>query len=268
MLLNYFSCIILSIIQGLTEFLPISSNAHIIIFSKILNIIENNNFKFFKIIIQLGSSLAILIFFWHKIIKIISNTIKYNFFFKKKTNIFHIFISMLPIIFIGLIFYKNIKMINNINYIIYGLLIGSILLYISEKFKPIKYKINSIDYISYINNFFIGCFQCLALLPGVSRLGATLSISLLLGIKRTVATKFCFIISIPIIFGANLLELYKNYTIINFYNIKIFFIGFLISFFISLIIIKKFIYIINNIAFKWFILYRLFLIIILLLFLN
>lgn len=263
MLLNYFSCIILSIVQGLTEFLPISSSAHIIIFSKILNIIENNNFKFFKIIIQLGSSFAILIFFWNEIKKIIFNTIKYNFFSQKKINIFHIFISMLPIIFIGLIFYENIKIMNNINYIIYGLFIGGILLYLSEELKPTRYKISNINYISYINNFLIGYFQCLALLPGVSRLGATLSISLLLGIKRTVATKFCFIISIPIIFGANLLELYKNYIIINFYNIKIFFVGFLISFFISLFIIKKFIYIINNISFKWFILYRLLLIIIL-----
>ncbi|QJC38576.1 undecaprenyl-diphosphatase [Enterobacteriaceae endosymbiont of Donacia fulgens] len=267
MLLNYFSCIILSIIQGLTEFLPISSSAHIIIFSKILNIIENNNFKFFKIIIQLGPSLAILILFWNEMIKIIFNTIKYNFFSQKKINIFHIFISILPIIFVGLIFYKNIKTINNINYIIYGLLIGGILLYISEEFKPNKYKINNMNYLSYKNIFFIGCFQCLALLPGISRLGATLSISLLLGIKRTVATKFCFIISIPIIFGVNLLELYNNYTIIDFLNIKVFFIGFFISFFISLIIIKKFIYVINNISLKWFILYRLFLII-LLFFLN
>ncbi|QJC37760.1 undecaprenyl-diphosphatase [Enterobacteriaceae endosymbiont of Donacia bicoloricornis] len=264
MLLNYFSCIILSIIQGLTEFLPISSNAHIIIFSKILNIMENNNFKFFKIIIQLGSSLAILIFFWDKIIKIIFNKIKYNSILQEKINILHIFISIFPIILVGLTFYKKIKIINNINYVIYGLFIGNILLYISEKFKPIKYKINNINNILYINTFFIGCFQCLALLPGVSRLGSTLSISLLLGIKRTIAIKFCLIISIPIIFGANLLELYKNYTVIDFYNIKIFFIGFLISFFISLIIIKKLIYMIKNISLKWFILYRLFLIIILL----
>ncbi|QJC37347.1 undecaprenyl-diphosphatase UppP [Enterobacteriaceae endosymbiont of Donacia thalassina] len=263
MLLNYFSSIILSIIQGLTEFLPISSSAHIIIFSKIFNIIKNDNFQFFEIIIQLGSTLAIIIFFWKKIIKIIFNTMKYNFFLQKKINLLSIFISATPLIFIGLFFYKKIKIINDIHHTIYGLFIGGILLYFSEIFKPKKYIINNINSLSYINYFFIGCFQCLALLPGVSRLGSTLSISLLIGMKRTIATKFCFIISIPIIIGANLLELYKHHSIINIYNMKIFLIGFLISFIISLIIIKKFIYIINNISLKWFVLYRLFLIIIL-----
>ncbi|QJC36529.1 undecaprenyl-diphosphatase [Enterobacteriaceae endosymbiont of Donacia simplex] len=266
MLLNHFSYIVLSIIQGLTEFLPISSSAHIIIFSKMLNIIKNNNLQFFKVIIQLGSTLAVIIFFWKKIIKIIFNTINYNFFYQKKINILHIIISTLPVIFIGLILYDKIKIINNVQFIIYGLFFGGILLFFSEILKPKKYVINNINYISYMNIFFIGCFQSLALLPGISRLGSTLSISILIGIKRIVATELCFIISIPVIFGANLLEIYKNYSIINFNNIKIFFIGFLISFIISLTIIKKFIYIINNISLKWFTLYRLLMIILLLIF--
>ncbi|QJC35718.1 undecaprenyl-diphosphate phosphatase [Enterobacteriaceae endosymbiont of Donacia sparganii] len=263
MLLNYFSSILLSIIQGLTEFLPVSSSAHIMIFSIILKLINNDNLKIFEVIIQLGSVLAILIFFRKKIFKIIINTNKYIFFTQKQINLLHIIICTFPIIIIGLIFYNKIKIINNIYYIIYGLLFGGILLYFSEKFKFYKYKINNINNISYIFSFIIGCFQCLALLPGISRLGATLSISLIIGIKRVIATEFCFIISIPVILGANLLELYKHYSIINFYNIKIFFLGFFISFIISLIVIKKFIYIINNISLKWFIFYRLLLIIIL-----
>ncbi|QJC34127.1 undecaprenyl-diphosphatase [Enterobacteriaceae endosymbiont of Donacia cinerea] len=268
MLLNYFSYIILSIVQGLTEFLPISSSAHIIIFSKILNIIKNDNLQTFKIIIQLGSTLAIIIFFWKKLKKIIFNTIKYNFFYYKKINLLHMVVSVLPVVVIGLIFYDKIKIINNIQFIIFGLFFGGILLFFSEKFKPKKYTINSMNDISFINIFLIGCFQCLALLPGISRLGSTLSISLLIGIKRIIATELCFIISIPVIFGANLLEIYKNYSVINFNNIKIFFIGFFISFIISFIFIKKFIYIINNISLQWFTLYRLFIIILLLLIFN
>ncbi|QJC36940.1 undecaprenyl-diphosphatase [Enterobacteriaceae endosymbiont of Donacia vulgaris] len=266
MLLNHFSYILLSVIQGLTEFLPISSSAHIIIFSKILNIIKNNNLQFFKVIIQLGSTLAIIIFFRKKIIKIIFNTINYKFFYQKKINILHIIISTLPVIFVGLIFYHIINTINNIQFIIYGLFFGGILLYFSEILQPKKYVINNINNISYINIFIIGCFQSLALLPGISRLGATLSISLLIGIKRVIATELCFIISIPVIFGANILEIYKNYSIITSNNIKIFFIGFLVSFIISLTIIKKFISIINNISLKWFTLYRLLIIILLLIF--
>ncbi|QJC35310.1 undecaprenyl-diphosphatase UppP [Enterobacteriaceae endosymbiont of Donacia proxima] len=263
--LNYFSIIILSIIQSLTEFLPISSSAHIIIFSKILNINNNKNLQIFEIIIQLGSTLAIIIIFWKKIIQIIFNTIYYKFYDKKKINIFKIIISTLPVIFIGLIFYHKIIAINNILYIIYGLFLGGLLLLFSEIYKPKIYSIKNLNYISYNLNFIIGCFQCLALLPGVSRLGSTLSISLLLGIKRSVAIDFCFIISIPVILGANLLSLYKNYFIIDFNNFKILFIGFFISFIVSLFIIKKFIYLINNIYLIWFSIYRILLILILIL---
>ncbi|QJC34908.1 undecaprenyl-diphosphatase UppP [Enterobacteriaceae endosymbiont of Donacia piscatrix] len=263
--LNYFSIIILSIIQSLTEFLPISSSAHVIIFSKILNIINNKNLQIFEITIQLGSTFAIIIIFWKKIIQIILNTIYHKIYDKKKINIFKIIISTLPVIFIGLIFSDKIIAINNILYIIYGLFLGGLLLLFSEIYKPKIHNIKNLNYISYNLNFIIGCFQCLALLPGVSRLGSTLSISLLLGIKRSIAIDFCFILSIPVIFGANLLTLYNNYSIINFNDYKILFIGFFISFIISLFLIKKFIYLINNISLIWFSIYRIFLILILIL---
>ncbi|QJC32902.1 undecaprenyl-diphosphate phosphatase [Enterobacteriaceae endosymbiont of Donacia semicuprea] len=263
MLINYTSIIILSIVQGLTEFLPISSSAHIFIFSKILNIIDNNNIQLFKIIIQLGSTLAISLFFWKKIIKIILNTIKFNIFYEKKINLLHIIITTLPVVIIGIIFYYKIKTIINIQNIIYGLFFGGILLYYAEKLKPKKNIIKNINNIKYSTTFFIGCFQSLALFPGISRFGITFSISLLLGLKRIIATEFCFIISIPVIFGANLLELYKNYSIINTNNIKIFILGFIISFITSLVIMKIFLYIINHFSLKLFTLYRLFLILIL-----
>ncbi|QJC36120.1 undecaprenyl-diphosphatase [Enterobacteriaceae endosymbiont of Donacia cincticornis] len=262
--LDFFSIIILSMIQSLTEFLPISSSAHIIIFSKILNIINDKNLQIFEVILQLGSTLAIFIIYWKKIIKIILNTIYYNSFNKKKINIFNIIISTSPIIFIGLIFFYKIIKINNILFIKYGLFFGGLLLLFSEIYKP-KVYIKNINFISYYFNFIIGCFQCLALLPGISRLGSTLSISLLLGIQRSIAIDFCFIISIPVILGANLLTLYKNYSIITSNNLKILFIGFFLSFIISLFIIKKFIYVINNISLIWFSIYRIFLILILLL---
>ncbi|QJC33716.1 undecaprenyl-diphosphatase [Enterobacteriaceae endosymbiont of Donacia provostii] len=263
--LNYFSATILSIVQSLTEFLPISSSAHIIIFSKILNIINNKSLQIFEVIIQLGSIFAIIIYFREKVINIIFNTINYNIYNNNKFNLLHIIVSALPVIFIGLIFYHKIININDLNNIKYGLFLGALLLFISEIYKPKICKINTINHISYNLNFIIGCFQCFALLPGVSRLGTTLSISLLLGIKRTIATELCFILSIPVILGANLLELYKNYLIIDFYNFKILSIGFFISFIISLVIIKKFIYIINNKSLIYFSLYRILLILLIIL---
>ncbi|QJC31884.1 undecaprenyl-diphosphatase [Enterobacteriaceae endosymbiont of Donacia tomentosa] len=268
MLLNYFSTILISIIQGLTEFLPISSSAHIIIFAKILNIIDENNFKIFEIIIQLGSTLAIFLFFFKKIKKIITNTIKYGFFYKKKLTISHIIISTIPTILMGLIFYHKIKIINNIHYIIYGLCFGSFLLYFSEQFCPKKPKINNINYLTYKIALLIGISQCFSLFPGVSRSGSILSISKLIGINRPIAIEFCFIISIPIVLGANILELCKHYFLINITNIKIFIIGFIISFIISLIVIKRFLCIIKNVSLKWFSLYRLFLVILLHFFLK
>ncbi|QJC28651.1 undecaprenyl-diphosphatase UppP [Enterobacteriaceae endosymbiont of Plateumaris consimilis] len=261
--LQYSTIILLSVIEGLTEFLPISSTGHMIIFNNIFNITENEKIKIFEIIIQLGSITSACIIFWTKIIKIINNTLNYGFFYKKKLTLLHIIICILPIIIVGLLFYNKIKSFMNIVIVIYGLIFGSIILYLSEIFKPTIPSINNINCLTYNKILLIGLFQCLSLFPGISRSGATLSISLLLGISRLTSLEFCFIIAVPIIFGASFLELYKNFNIFSIEDIKPIVIGFTISFIISLITIKFFLYIIRYFSLKWFAVYRLFIVLLL-----
>ncbi|QJC29538.1 undecaprenyl-diphosphate phosphatase [Enterobacteriaceae endosymbiont of Plateumaris pusilla] len=263
MKLKYSTIILLSIVEGLTEFLPISSTGHMIIFNHIFNIIENEKIKVFEVIVQLGSITSACIIFWSRIIKIINNSLSYKIFYKKKITLLHIIISILPIIILGLLFYDKIKSLMNVIIVFYGLIFGSILLYLSEVFKPNKYYINNINALTYKKVCLIGLFQCLSLFPGISRSGSTLSISLLLGINRLVSSEFCFIIAIPIIFGASFLELYKHIHILSIEDSKFIFLGFIISFIISLITIKFFLYFINNVSLKWFAIYRFFIIILL-----
>ncbi|QIQ41121.1 MAG: undecaprenyl-diphosphate phosphatase [Buchnera aphidicola (Aphis urticata)] len=242
--------IITGAIEGITEFLPISSTGHIVIISHWLGIL-NKNTDILKIFVQFGSAIAILIFFFKKII----NLIKFNKHKKRAKNI-HILISLIPTVSLGFIFYKDIKLLFNTQNIMYALIFGGLFLFISEVFKPKKTKINSIYDISLLQSFIIGCFETLCLYPGFSRSGATIGSAILLGIKRTVAIDFSFIISIPLTIGASTLDLIKNINNININYIPYYLSGFFISLTISLLSIKKLIKILNKISLNIFGFYR------------
>lgn len=239
---------IIGVIEGITEFLPISSTSHIIIISHWLGI-SNKNTDILKIFVQFGSSIAILIFFFKKIINILK-------FKKKRTKNAHILISLIPTVSLGFIFYNHIKLLFNLKNIIYGLIFGAIFIITSEIFKPKNSKINSIYDINLLHSFIIGCFESLCLYPGFSRSGATIGSAILLGIKRSVAINFSFIISIPLTIGASILDLIKNINHININYIPYYLSGFFISLIISLFSIKKLIKMLNKISLNIFGIYR------------
>ncbi|CAL4326128.1 undecaprenyl-diphosphate phosphatase [Buchnera aphidicola] len=244
--------IIIGLIEGVTEFLPISSTGHMIIASHWLGI-EKNNANILEIFIQLGSSSAILYFFRKKIIEMlkIKIVIKNN-----KTNVLHIFVSILPTIFLGVVFYQEIKLLFNCNNVIYALILGGFFLIISEIFKPKKYQTLYFNKINLFQSIIIGLFQILCLCPGFSRSGATIGAGILLGIKRSVAINFSFIISIPLLMGASFFELINNFNDIKQSDYPTFFIGFIISFIVSILCIKKLLKIINKTSLIFFAIYR------------
>lgn len=244
--------IIIGIIEGVTEFLPISSTAHMIIAAHWLRI-ENNNTKILEIFIEFGSALSILYFFRNKIIKIINFNIKIN---NKNTKNVHILIAILPTIFCGLMFYKKIKLLFNTNSVMYSLILGGVFLLISEIFKPKKYKICSIADISLWESTIIGLFQVFCLYPGFSRSGVTIATGILLGIKRSVAVEFSFIISIPLIMGASFFDFINNLSSVRLPDIPICFIGLITSFTFSLLCIKNLLKIINKMSLIFFGIYR------------
>ncbi|WP_425619695.1 undecaprenyl-diphosphate phosphatase [Buchnera aphidicola] len=235
--------IIIGIIEGITEFLPISSTGHMIIASHYLQT-NYDTTKILEIFIQLGSTLAALYFFRQKIVIIIKNKIK------------HVILSNLPIIFFGLIFYKQIKLLFNLENIIYGLILGGLFLIFSEMFKPKKYIIYNINNINLLQAIIIGIFQILSLYPGFSRSGSTIATALLLGLKKSVAIEFSFIISIPLSIGIFLFEILNNMNNITRTDILISFIGCLSSFVVSMLCIQFLLKILNKTSLIFFGIYR------------
>ena len=198
---------ILGIVQGLTEFLPVSSSGHIEIFKEILNFsYDSENGLFFTLILHLATAMSTLIYFWVDVKKII-----YSLFKLKKDENFNfslmIIVSMIPAGLVGFFFENKINQLFNGNLLLVGsmLIITSTLLFVSDKINNLKKEL------TVMNTFVIGIAQALAILPGISRSGSTIATSLFLGINRDLAAKFSFLMVIPIIVGSSLkMIIYDN----------------------------------------------------------
>ena len=245
MISNFFEIFILSIIQGVSEFLPISSAAHLIVASNIYEF--KNQSLLIDISLHLGSLLAILFYFKEDIFN-----------FKKNINLFYkIAIGTITLIFFGFLLYSTdlIHQLRNIKVIAWATLFFGILIYIADKNKFLK-KIDSDFNIKSI--LIIGFFQVLALIPGVSRAGITITAGRILGFDRVDSTKISFYLSIPALMGASALgvkELFKENIEFNFLVL----IGIFLSFLFSLITIKFFLEFLKKFSLNVFVVYRIFL---------
>ena len=240
---------LLSIIQGVSEFLPVSSAAHLIIASNIYEF--TNQSLLIDISLHLGSLLAILFYFKEDIFDLNKNK---NLFYK-------IAIGTIPLILFGYLLYSTdiIHQLRNIKVIAWATLFFGILLYIADKNKFLK-KIDT-DF-NMKSVLIIGFFQVLALIPGVSRAGITITAGRILGFDRTDSTKISFYLSIPALLGASALgikDLFKENIDFNLLVL----VGVVLSFLFSLITIKIFLKFIKNFSLNVFVIYRIFLAIIL-----
>ncbi len=240
--MNVFHSIILGIVEGITEFLPISSTGHIVLASNLLKITNTETLKSFSIIIQLGAILSVVVLYFKELFDF--ETIK------------KLFIAFLPTGIIGLTVYKIIKeyLLDNIFIIILSLFIGGIMMILLEKrylrknkyFRPefdnklkeendISLKIKEI---SYKKAFFLGLWQSIAVIPGISRSGATIIGGLLMNLKRETIVKFSFLLAVPTMFAATGYDILKNYKSFSSSDILNISLGFIISFIFALIFIK------------------------------
>lgn len=242
---------ILGIIEGATEFLPVSSTGHLIIAADVLDFGTNSS-QVFEIFIQLGAILAVLIEYRKKItdtfIGLPNSSIAQNF-------TLLIFIAFFPAALLGLLFHEYIKfyLFNPIT-VAYALIIGGVILIFIEKKLPERKPID-VDQISKPQAFMIGLAQCFSLIPGVSRAASTIMGGLIVGLDRKTAAEFSFFLAIPIIVAASFFDLFKNIDLLNSSDIPIFAIGFITSFISALIVIKIFISFIsrhNFVIFGWY----------------
>ena len=245
MISDFFEIFILSIIQGVSEFIPVSSAAHLILASSIYEF--RNQSLLIDISLHLGSLMAILFYFKDDIFN-----------FKKNKNLFcKIIIGTLPLIIFGYFLYSTniIYQLRDIKVIAWATLFFGILIYIADKNKFLK-KIDTDFTIRSV--LIIGFFQVIALIPGVSRAGITITAGRILGFDRTDSTKISFYLSIPALAGASALgikDLFKENIEFNFLVI----VGVFLSFIFSLITIKFFLKFIKKFSLNLFVVYRIFL---------
>jgi len=221
--------IILSIIEGITEFLPISSTAHMIITSALLGLKQTVTNVAFEVIIQLGATLAIVMIYLDKI----------NF---KEVELWKkVILAFFPLAVIGFLLRHQIKELFNLYTVAWMFIIGGIVFFIVEKFyKEEKVKVNEVEKVNYRQALIIGFFQVFALIPGTSRSGATIVGGMLSGLSRKTAADFSFLLAIPTMFAASGYEFVKNIHSFKEQNLIILGVGFVVSFISCYIAVKWF----------------------------
>ncbi len=241
--MNLFDATILGIIEGLTEFLPVSSTAHLILGAKVLNLAQTDFVKSFEIIIQLGAILAVVTLYFRSF---------FNIQILKK-----LIVGFLPTAIIGLLVYKRVKeYLGDISIVLWALFIGGILLIIFEAYNKRKIEKGS-DTITLKQSVIIGLCQCFAFIPGVSRSAATIIGGIMQGISRTAIAEFSFLLAVPTMVAATSLDIFKNKDIlIHGGNLGALVLGFVVSYIVAIIAIKGFLSFVKKNDFVVFGVYR------------
>ena len=240
--------IIIAIVEGLTEFIPISSTGHMIIAEKLLAVPESEFAKVFTIAIQLGAILAVVVLYWKKFFDLNN----WHFYIK-------LLIGVIPAIILGLLFSKKIDaLLESSTTVAVTMLVGGIVLIFIDKFFT-RPGIQSEKQVSYTNSFIIGIWQCLALVPGVSRSAASIIGGMQQKLTRSAAAEFSFFLAVPTMLAATgykLLKFYKENGGFSGEEIKLLAIGNIIAFVVAMLAIKFFIEFLKKHGFRVWGIYR------------
>lgn len=253
---------ILGIVEGLAEFLPISSTGHLILVGHLLGF-EGERAKTFEIVIQLGAILAIAILYHKRLVSLCNIKPLLR---KKKFNALHVFLGVFPAVVVGLLLHDVIKTYLFQPYtVVIGLVAGAILMIFAEA-KKAEATAFSLDDLTYRQALTIGLFQCLAVYPGFSRAGSTISGGLLAKVNYKAASEFSFLIAIPVMAGATGLDLLKSWKYLSVDDIPMFAVGFITSFLVAMLAVVTFLKLLEKIGLKPFAYYRILLAIVFTLF--
>jgi undecaprenyl-diphosphatase len=250
--MNYIEAIILAIIEGFTEYLPVSSTGHMIIASSFMKIANDDFTKLFTIVIQLGAILAVLALYWKQFFQSVDFYVK-------------LFIAFIPAVFFGLLFNNTIDgLLESPLVVAISLILGGVLLLkVDDWFKSNEEfdaeNPTAHSEISYLTALKIGFFQCLAMIPGTSRSGATIVGGMTQKLNRKTAAEFSFFLAVPTMFGATAKKLYDYFgdgLVLSGPQINYLIIGNILAFIVAIIAIKSFIDYLSKKGFKIFGYYR------------
>lgn len=243
--MNIFEAVIIAIVEGLTEFLPVSSTGHMIIAEKILGVADNDFTKLFTVGIQLGAILAVVVLYWKKFIDFKS----WHFYLK-------LLVAVIPALVLGFIFSDRIDSLleSSLTVAISMIAGGIILLFIDNVFNAAK--IDTEEQVSFPKAFVIGLWQCIAMIPGVSRSAASIIGGMQQGLTRKLAAEFSFFLAVPTMAAATGYKMLKGYKTLNTEHIKLLAIGNVVAFIVAMLAIKFFIGFLQKHGFKLFGYYR------------
>jgi undecaprenyl-diphosphatase len=255
--------IILGIVEGITEFLPVSSTGHLIIFQNLMKFtsISDKYVEMYTYVIQLGAILAVVVLYWNKIMGTLKN------FFPQKVGYeksgfkfwFMIFIACIPAAIIGILFDDLAdKYLFNYITVAITLILGALwMIYAEKRFRPSKLSSNEIN-VSVKQALIIGAFQCLAIIPGMSRSASTIIGAWIAGLSTVAAAEFSFFLAMPVMVGMSFLKIYKigGLAVLTGIEITALIVGFVVSFIVALIVVNKFISFLKKKPMRIFAFYR------------
>lgn len=254
--------IIIAVVEGLTEFIPVSSTGHMILVGSAINF--NGEFaKMFEVIIQLGAILAVVVLYWEKIKKSVVEFFKFIFTKGKegKTGFkfgINVIVGSIPIGITGLLFYHKIKALFRPEAVIIGFIVGGILLLIIENmFRKKEHDVQDIDSITFTQALKVGLLQILSVWPGMSRSASTIMGGWIAGISTPIAAEFSFFLAIPAMIGTSLKDLFEfDYSIMTPTLWSALILGFAVAFIVSIIVMNKFVSYLKKKPMKVFAIYR------------
>jgi undecaprenyl-diphosphatase len=239
--MTWLEAIIISIVEGITEFLPISSTGHMILTQGIMGIETNDFIKAFIVNIQFGAIMSVVVLYWRHFIQ------SFNFYLK-------LFVAFIPAAILGFLLSDFIdSMLENVYVVAVTMILGGVILLFIDKWfnNP-----NEDQTISYPTAFKIGLFQCISMIPGVSRSAATIIGGMTQKLNRKTAAEFSFFLAVPTMFAASGYKLMSNYKAIDLQNIEILIVGNVVAFIVAMIAIRSFITYLTKHGFKVFGYYR------------
>lgn len=231
--MEFLNAAFLGIVEGLTEFLPVSSTGHLILFVDLLGF-KGSSGHVFEVVIQFGAILAIIALYWRKFWDVLV-TLKAR---SSQHFVRNILIAFLPSMVIGALAHDFIKAaLFNPTVVAWALVIGGVAILLIEKFKPVP-TIQSTEAMTVGTALKIGLIQCVAMIPGTSRSGATIMGALLCGMERKAAAEFSFFLAVPTMFAASAYELYKSHGEMSGTGIELIAVGFVVSFVVALLVVR------------------------------
>lgn len=220
--------VILGIVEGLTEFLPVSSTGHLILAGELLKLPETEFLKTFEVVIQLGAILAVVAIYWRKLLL-------------DREIMQRIVVALLPALGVGYLFYRTIRqMLGSEVVVLWALFLGGIAIILIERFRkePAEGEMKDLSILPYKTAFLIGLCQALSVIPGVSRAGATIMGGLWLGLSRTAIVEFSFLLAVPTMVAATTLDLLKHGADFSSTDTTALLVGTLTSFVVALLAIR------------------------------